>query len=225
MAQDLPRSSHPEAFTLLSAPTLPEIPDMAPRRSGLVLLAVGSIALYNLGLVFVGPQKPDSGSLIPARVGVEYQNRQGPRDADIPFTSSAATGPGADVTFKKRPFGILRYTPGEGGKGAMVQEVIGKSRYPGDPQGQGFTAGVKGGWVVKSINGQDVLSADFTAIMDMLDDEVADPRFSKSVQLALEQQGRAAEPVDTPIAVTFATVPGYQWNGEVLGADWQPAHR
>ena len=55
---------------------------------------------------------------------------------DVPFTSSAATGPGAEVSFKKRPFGILRYTPGEGGKGAMVQEVIGKSRYPGDPQGQ-----------------------------------------------------------------------------------------
>merc|ERR1712224_389309 len=113
-----------------------------------------------------------------------------------------------------------------GNKGAMVQEVIGKSRYPGDPQGQGFASGVQGGWVVKSINGQDVLNADFEVIMDMLDDEVADPRFSKSVQLALDAQGgRKAEPADTPIAVSFATIPGYQWKGEVLGADWEPAHR
>merc|ERR1719159_29676 len=199
---------------------------MAPRRRVLSTLAAGA-AVYALsaGIGFVGSQGRDSGSLIAARVGVDYQARQGPRDADVPFTSSGATGPGADVTFKKRPFGILRYTPGEGGKGAMVQEVIGKSRYPGDPQGQGFTAGVQGGWVVKSINGADVQNADFAAVMDMLDDEVADPRFSKSVQLALEKQGRSAEPVDTPIAVSFATIPGYQWKGEVLGADWEPAHR
>merc|ERR1712187_84651 len=152
--------------------------------------------------------------------------RQGPRDADVPFTSSAATGPGADVEFKKRPFGILRYTPGEGGQGAMVQEDIGKSRYPGDPQGQGFSAGVKGGWVVKTINGRDVLNADFTAIMDMLDDEVADPRFSKSVQLALEQNGgRFAEPAEAPLSITFAEIPGYESKGEVLGPDWEPAHR
>merc|ERR1712178_102774 len=131
-------------------------------------------------------------------------------------------GAAHDVVFKKRPFGILRYTPGEGGKGAMVQEVIGKSRYPGDPQGQGFAAGVKGGWVVKTINGQDVLNADFEVIMDMLDDEVADPRFSKSVQLALEQQGgRKAEPVDAPISVTFATIPGSVYKGEVPGPDWE----
>jgi len=200
---------------------------MAPRRRVLSTLAAGAAVAYALsaGIGFVGFQGRDSGSLIAARVGVDYQARQGPRDADVPFTSSAATGPGADVTFKKRPFGILRYTPGEGGKGAMVQEVIGKSRYPGDPQGQGFTAGVKGGWVVKTINGQDVLNADFGAIMDMLDDEVADPRFSKSVALALEQQGRKAEPVDAPVSVTYATIPGYQWKGEVLGADWEPAHR
>jgi len=223
-AQDAPTRPKPSSVPHLQV-VPSSVPNMAPRRSGLVLLAAGSVALYNLGLAFVGSPKPDSGSLIPARVGVEYLNRQGPRDADVPYTSSAATGPGADVTFKKRPFGILRYTPGEGGKGAMVQEVIGKSRYPGDPQGQGFTAGVKGGWVVKTINGQDVLNSDFKAIMDMLDDEVADPRFSKSVQLALEKEGRAAEPVDTPIAVTFATIPGYEWKGEVLGADWEPAHR
>merc|ERR1712048_1003457 len=111
---------------------------------------------------------------------------------------------------------------GEGGKGAMVQEVIGKSRYPGDPQGQGFTAGVKGGWVVKSINGADVTGEDFGKIMDLLDDEVADPRFSKSTALALEKQGgRLAEPVDTPVEVVFGTVPGYEYKGAELKADGQ----
>merc|ERR1711972_402868 len=115
-------------------------------------------------------------------------DRLGPKDADVPFTSSAAAaGPAHDVEFKKRPFGILRYQPGQGGTGAMAMEIIPKSRYPGDPQGQAFTSGVQGGWAVKSINGQSVLTEDFGKIMDLLDDEVADPRFSKSTALALEK--------------------------------------
>merc|ERR1712217_275412 len=97
-------------------------------------------------------------------------------------------GPTHDVEYKKRPFGILRYQPGQGGKGAMAMEVIPTSRYPGDPQGQAFSAGVKGGSVLKSINSVDVTNEDFGKIMDMLDDEVADPRFSKSTALALEKQ-------------------------------------
>jgi len=32
-------------------------------------------------------------------------------------------------------------------------------------------AGVKGGWTVKAINGQDVSGEDFGKVMDMLDDE------------------------------------------------------
>merc|ERR1712023_557155 len=105
----------------------------------------------------------------------EYLERQGPKDSDVPFTATAAT---YDVEFKKRPFGILRYQPGQGMKGAMAMEVIPKSRYPGDPQGQAFSAGVKPGWVVKSINGEDVLGAPFGKIMDLLDDEVMDQRMS-----------------------------------------------
>ena len=30
----------------------------------------------------------------------------------MPFNAGAASGPGATVEFKKRPFGILRYQPG-----------------------------------------------------------------------------------------------------------------
>merc|ERR1711941_85363 len=142
-----------------------------------------------------------------------------------PFSSAAATGPTHDVEYKKRPFGILRYQPGQGGKGAMAMEVIPTSRYPGDPQGQAFLAGVKGGWVVKSVGGQDVLNEDFGKIMDLLDDEVADPRFSKSTALALEAQGgRMATPVEPPIKVVFSEVPGYVWKGAELTADGQDGY-
>ena len=126
------------------------------------------------------------------------------------------------MDFKKRPFGILRYQPGQGGKGAMAMEIIPTSRYPGDPQGQAFLAGVQSGSVVKSIGGVNVLNEDFHKIMDMLDDEVADPRFSKSTALAMEQQGgRLAEPAATPIPVVFATIPGYVYKGAELKQDGQ----
>merc|ERR1712217_626095 len=146
----------------------------------------------------------------------------GPKDSDVAFSASAASGGDHPVTFKKRPFGILRYQPGSGMKGAMAMEIIPKSRYPGDPQGQAFASGVQSGWVVKPINGANVLNEDFGKIMDLLDDEVADPRFSKSTQLALEKQGgRMAEPVDTPLEVVFAEIPGYQGNFATLQADGQ----
>merc|ERR1711879_932252 len=95
------------------------------------------------------------------------------------FTAADATGATAEVTLKKRPFGILRYAPGADGKDAMVMEIIPKSRYPGDPQGQAFAAGVKSGWIVKSINGEDVTGQSFAKIMDVLDDEVMDQRMSQ----------------------------------------------
>merc|ERR1712187_226014 len=115
-----------------------------------------------------------------------------------------------------------RHQPGEGMKGAMAMEIIPKSRYPGDPQGQAFTSGVQSGWGAKSINGQAVLSDDFGKIMDLLDDEVADPRFSKSTALALEKQGgRMAEPAAAPLSVVFAEIPGYQGKFAVLTEDGQ----
>merc|ERR1711972_1058572 len=108
--------------------------------------------------------------------------------------------------------------------GAM--EVIPKSRYPGDPQGQAFSSGIKGGMVLKSINGADVTNEDFGKIMDLLDDEVTDPRFSKSTQLALEKQGgRLAEAAATPLAISFAEVPGYVYKGAELTADPQDGYR
>merc|ERR1719152_728250 len=108
----------------------------------------------------------------------------------------------------------------------MAMEVIPKSRYPGDPQGQAFSSGVKGGMVLKSINGADVLNDDFGKIMDLLDDEVADPRFSKSTQLALEKQGgRMAEPAEAPLEVVFAEIPGYQGKFQEMKEDGQEGFR
>ncbi|CAE7197013.1 mkkA, partial [Symbiodinium sp. CCMP2456] len=172
---------------------------------------------------FVGsPQTPRDCSRVPARVSAEYLERCGPKDSDVPFNGGAASGPGATVEFKKRPFGILRYQPGEGMKGAMAMEIIPKSRYPGDPQGQAFASGVQSGWVVQSINGMNVQNEDFGKIMDMLDDEVADPRFSKSTALALEKQGgRMAEPVEAPLSVVFSSIPGYVYKGAQLTEDGQ----
>merc|ERR1711933_13393 len=127
-----------------------------------------------------------------------------------------------NVEFKKRPFGILRYQPGQGGKGAMAMEIIPASRYPGDPQGQAFLAGLSGGSVVKSIGGVNVQNENFGKIMDMLDDEVADPRSSKSTAEAMSAQGGPlAQPVATPIAVTFASIPGYVYKGAELKQDGQ----
>ena len=75
--------------------------------------------------------------------------------------------------------------------------------------------------VVKSVAGAEVLTDDFGKIMDLLDDEVADPRFSKSTALALEKEGRKADPVDPPIEVVYATVPGYVYAGAEMKADGQ----
>merc|ERR1711997_338721 len=118
------------------------------------------------------------------------------------FTAADATGATAEVTFKKRPFGILRYAPGADGKDAMVMEIIPKSRYPGDPQGQAFAAGVQSGWIVKSINGENVAGESFAKIMDILDDEVMDQRMSQHFY-ASQKEPREGDPADTPIVVGY----------------------
>merc|ERR1712187_644835 len=103
--------------------------------------------------------------------------------------------------FKKRPFGILWYQADKEGKGAMTMNIIPKSRYPGDPQGQAFAAGVQRGWVVKSINGEDVLGEDFGKIMDLMDDAIMEQRFSQHFYNSLQAEGRKAEPVEAPLTI------------------------
>ena len=71
-----------------------------------VLLPVLGVvaAVYTASLAFVGtPQAAPRVSRVPARVSAEYLERLGPKDSDVPFDPSAATGPGASVEFKKRP--------------------------------------------------------------------------------------------------------------------------
>lgn len=160
------------------------------RNSSVLLrfLAAASLAVLAcqyVGTVFVGAglrgSRPTS---MPRQVGVDYLLRNGPKDADPPLINTAtAAGAPHEVTFKKRPFGIARYAPGSTGTGAVVMEVTPKSRYPGDPQGQAFVAGVQPGWVVKSVNGQDVTGIPFEQIMESLDDEVLDPVAALSLNL------------------------------------------
>jgi hypothetical protein len=197
---------------------------VATRRRTLAvpMLAGAAWCLHSATVGFVGAPAAGRTSRTVARVSAEYLERQGPKDADVAFSAAAATGTEHEVEYKKRPFGILRYQPGEGMKGAMAMEIIPKSRYPGDPQGQAFSSGVQGGYVVKSINGADMLAEDFGKIMDLLDDEVADPRFSKSTALALETQGgRLAEAAATPLKIVYAEIPGYQGNFKTLTSDGQ----
>ena len=176
------------------------------RTAAAVALALWALASCFSAVSFVGPSSPKArGGRVVARVGAGYLERNGPRDADTPWSSAQATGPAGQSVFKKRPFGVLRYQPGSDGNGAMAKELVQQSRYPGDPQGQAFVAGVQDGWVVKSINGQDVSSLKFEAVMDMLDDEVADPRFSKSTELALQSEGRYAEAAELPLTIDWAT--------------------
>merc|ERR1719324_1188400 len=111
------------------------------------------------------------------------------------FTAADATGAETEITYKKRPFGILRYAPGAGANDAMVMEIIPKSRYPGDPQGQAFAAGVQSGWVVTKINGESVAGQPFAKIMDILDDEVMDQRMSQHFY-ASEKEPKLGQPAD-----------------------------
>jgi hypothetical protein len=163
---------------------------MAVRRCSRVtttLTAAGLVALACnfCTLVFVGPATPALRAQKVARsVGVDYLLRNGPKDADPPLVDPAASkGATHEITFKKRPFGIARYAPGVNGNGAVVREVTPKSRYPGDPQGQAFVAGVQPNWVVKTINGVDVTGVKFEDIMESMDDEVLDPVAALSLNL------------------------------------------
>ena len=101
------------------------------------ILVGGAAALFTKkGLSCVGPAVSHGkrGARLVARVSAKYLERCGPKDADVPFSAAAATGPEHPVDFKRRPFGILRYQSGQGGKGAMAMEVIPISRYSGDAQ-------------------------------------------------------------------------------------------
>merc|ERR1719458_1533020 len=83
---------------------------------------------------------------------------------------------------------------------------------PGYPQGQAFAAGVQSGWVVKSVNGEDVTGQSFAKIMDILDDEVMDQRMSQHFY-ASEKEPKEGQPADLPITVVYQEGAGkdVQW--------------
>merc|ERR1711924_467969 len=98
----------------------------------------------------------------------------------------------------------MGYAPGADGTGAVVREVKDGSRYPGDPQGQAFVAGVKPDWGVKSINGNPVAGATLESIMESLDDEVLDP--VEALSLNLKEKGvstDSAQIAKTQVDKTF----------------------
>jgi hypothetical protein len=168
---------------------------MAPRRSSrltsvvsVAALATAAVHVYNTAFVGSSSGVSVRSSLTARGVGIDYLLRKGPKDADPPLANTAAAaGATHEVTFKKRPFGILRYAPGADGTGAVVREVKEGSRYPGDPQGQAFVAGVKPDWVVKTINGKPVAGSTLESIMETLDDEVLDP--VEALSLNLKEKG------------------------------------
>jgi len=184
-----------------------------PQLLKCLLIGAATMALMNMSLSFVASPVQPRSARTTMNLGHGYQERMSARSHDPgyaeadskgakPFTAAQATGETMEVTFKKRPFGILRYAPGASATDAMVMEIIPQSRYPGDPQGQAFAAGVKSGSVVASINGESVKGYSFAKIMDMLDDEVMDQRMSQHFY-ASQKEPRQAEPVDTPITVVY----------------------
>ncbi|CAJ1351682.1 unnamed protein product [Effrenium voratum] len=107
----------------------------------------------------------------------------GSEEADTPFDVRQATGSEKAVTFKKKPYGIVRWQPGKDFKGAMVKQVA-KGVYVNDPLQQARELGVKPGMVIKSINGTEVMSEDFDVIMKKLGDEALG--FTTKVKVPLD---------------------------------------
>jgi len=108
------------------------------------------------------------------------------------------------VELKKRPSGIKRYTHNGAGSGAMVMDMHEKARYPGDPLGQAAVAGVKKGFVVKSVAGKDVRGWDFEDIMDLLEDFVPDPDAQSAAAFGNKAaRARKHEQVDFPVVIEY----------------------
>jgi len=125
-------------------------------------------------------------------------------DPDFNAANEAGVTATHTIELKKRPSGIKRYTHGIDGKGAMVMDMNEKARYPGDPLGQAAVAGVKKGYVLKSVNGQDVRSWDFEDIMDLLEDFIPDPDVQSTAAFKSGgQRVRKYQAVDFPATLEY----------------------
>jgi len=118
-----------------------------------------------------------------------------------------------EIVYKKRPFGIRKYRPGTGGIGAKVKILGDKPRYPGDPIGQAFAAGVEVDWAVKTVNGTDMTKMTMDDIIDTMGDRLLDNSsrgaFDGSFKVTGDNKGKGKvmpkiEPVELPCTVVYA---------------------
>ncbi|CAE8686151.1 unnamed protein product, partial [Polarella glacialis] len=194
----------------------------APASSAVPVIACGGLAAAALAGQRAS-RRQNRSSALPTVVARRAQDAAPTRDSEgrkikTPPTFDAA-GPDVVAThkaeFKKRPFGIMAYAPSTNGKGAMVWEMNEKSRYPGDPQGQAWVAGVKQGFLVKSVGGVDVSNYEFWDIMDLMDDKIKDNSAGKFQSGDVGAMGN--KPVELPVAVEYAEIMAEE--GEWLGME------
>eukprot|EP00933_Yihiella_yeosuensis_P005597 TRINITY_DN110141_c0_g1_i1.p1 TRINITY_DN110141_c0_g1~~TRINITY_DN110141_c0_g1_i1.p1 ORF type:complete len:643 (-),score=139.68 TRINITY_DN110141_c0_g1_i1:335-2218(-) len=201
------------------------------RRSNSTLLAAAlalaiAAALSSRVLSFVGTSVAPSASGRALRsTSSEQQHRSvsmknSLRDSEgrkikDPRTFSAGNAASVASThtaqFKKRPFGVLAYAPSTDGKGAMVWEMKETSRYPGDPQGQAWVAGVRKHMAVKTVAGRDVTGMDFWDIMDLLDDKILDNSAGKFQSGGQGPSGH--QQAELPVNVEFVQFSGDEGTG------------
>jgi len=124
-------------------------------------------------------------------------------DPEFDVTDASSLGETVTVEFKKRPTGVMRYSHGTGGKGAIILDMQEKSRYPGDPKGQCALGGVKKKMVIKSIAGQECIDWSFIDIMDLLDDYEFQPTDTKEAKDEWKARSRKYEATPLPCVVEF----------------------
>uniref|UniRef100_A0A7S0B8X2 PDZ domain-containing protein n=1 Tax=Pyrodinium bahamense TaxID=73915 RepID=A0A7S0B8X2_9DINO len=154
----------------------------------------------------------------PPRTGRQLRTRDrsdghGWMKGDPTFNAAdeALATPTLTAEFKRRPFGVKRYSPGVNGKGAMVMDMQEKERYKGDAMGQAAVKGVRVGMAVVAVGGKDVRSWDFEDLMDLLNDQgIMDPD-SKSAASWGEAGKAQRQPVpeaELPVSIGFAEAGG-----------------
>jgi len=129
---------------------------------------------------------------------------------DPTFDAAKESTPDLKVEFKRRPFGMKRYSPGKRGQGAMVMDMQDKQRYKGDPLGQAVVNGVKTGMVITSVNGTDVREWDFEDLMDLINDVgIMDPDSKSAASWGeggdAEKKREHIEEAGLPVVMEFAT--------------------
>lgn len=145
------------------------------------------------------------------------------RGDDFDLTKPEQVAGSLEVEYRVRPFGIRKYAPGPGGKGARVIEIIDVQRYKGDPLAQAMNKGVQNGFVVKTINGQDVSQMDFEDILDLLGDRLLDNSsrgaFDGSYKVTGDNKGKGKILPKVTMVPLPATVEYVEIRGKPYGPD------